>query len=77
MSTVISPSTLANLRNKINEAWFNPETEVVQARLQQHGLSFQARQIITAQAASWVTTLRADPHPNLMESFLAEYGLFY
>jgi RHH-type proline utilization regulon transcriptional repressor/proline dehydrogenase/delta 1-pyrroline-5-carboxylate dehydrogenase len=75
MSTVISSATLVGLRNKINEAWFYPETEVVQARLQQHGLSFQARQAITAQAASWVTTLRADPDPNLMESFLAEYGL--
>lgn len=75
MSTVISSPNLTRLRNKINETWFHPETEVVQARLQQHGLNFQARQTITAQAASWVTTLRADPHPNLMESFLAEYGL--
>ncbi|MFZ1386575.1 MAG: bifunctional proline dehydrogenase/L-glutamate gamma-semialdehyde dehydrogenase PutA [Thiolinea sp.] len=75
MSTVISSPDLSSLRTMINEAWFRPETEVVQERLQQHGLSFQARQTITAQAASWVTTLRADPHPNLMESFLAEYGL--
>lgn len=75
MSTVISSPNLTRLRNKINETWFHPETEVVQAHLQQHGLNFQTRQTITAQAASWVTTLRADPHPNLMESFLAEYGL--
>lgn len=75
MPTTFSLTDLASLRNKINQAWFRPETEVVQERLQQHHLSFQARQAITAQAASWVTTLRADPHPNLMESFLAEYGL--
>lgn len=75
MSTVSSSPDLSLLRQTINEAWFRPETELVQERLQQHGLSFQARQAITAQAASWVTTLRADPNPNLMESFLAEYGL--
>ena len=72
MSTVSSPPDLSSLRTSINEAWFRPETEVVQERLQQHGLSFQARQTITAQAASWVTTLRADPHPNLMESFIKD-----
>lgn len=75
MSTVISSPELASLRTQINEAWFRSETEVVQERLAQQGLSFQARQAITAQTASWVTTLRADPDPNLMESFLAEYGL--
>lgn len=66
---------LSTLRAAINAAWFRSETSVVQERLQQTSLSSQDRRRITEQASLWVTELRADPHPNLMESFLAEYGL--
>lgn len=78
MSHTTQPDSLPSLtalRHAIQAAWFRDETEVVQERLRQHQLDQAARQRITAQASAWVDTLRADPDPNLMESFLAEYGL--
>ncbi|MBK8455535.1 MAG: bifunctional proline dehydrogenase/L-glutamate gamma-semialdehyde dehydrogenase PutA [Thiofilum sp.] len=75
MSSVAPLSALAQARSAINAAWFRDETEVVQTRLTQHGLDPAARIRITERASQFVQTLRDDPNPNLMESFLAEYGL--
>ncbi len=66
---------LAQARAVINAAWFRDETEVVRERLSQHRMDTAARERMTAQASALVEDLRADPNPNLMESFLAEYGL--
>ncbi|WP_020560750.1 bifunctional proline dehydrogenase/L-glutamate gamma-semialdehyde dehydrogenase PutA [Thiofilum flexile] len=75
MSSVTSLSDLTLIRSTINAAWFCDETEVVKARLTGQGLDTATRQRITDYASQWVQALRADPNPNLMESFLAEYGL--
>lgn len=75
MSQAIPLNALAQARLAISQAWFRDETEVVQNRLTQHGLDIKARERITQKATQLVETLRADPDPNLMESFLAEYGL--
>jgi RHH-type proline utilization regulon transcriptional repressor/proline dehydrogenase/delta 1-pyrroline-5-carboxylate dehydrogenase len=66
---------LADLRDSINNSYFADEASVVRERLQQIALEPDARRRITERAESMVRRLRADPSPNLMETFLAEYGL--
>ena len=62
-------------RVAVEAAYFADESAVVRERLEQTGLDGAARARIVAQAAAIVHALRADPSPDLMESFLAEYGL--
>jgi RHH-type proline utilization regulon transcriptional repressor/proline dehydrogenase/delta 1-pyrroline-5-carboxylate dehydrogenase len=66
---------LADLRDSINSSYFADEASVVRERLQQVGLEPAARRRVTKRAEDMVRRLRADPSPNLMETFLAEYGL--
>jgi RHH-type transcriptional regulator, proline utilization regulon repressor / proline dehydrogenase / delta 1-pyrroline-5-carboxylate dehydrogenase len=66
---------LADLRDSIDGSYFADEASVVRERLQQVGLSPDARRRVTERAESMVRRLRADPSLNLMETFLAEYGL--
>ncbi len=75
MPNSVHSAHLSTLRETINQAWFLDEADVVSARLTQHGLDHEARQNIDHRAIQLVKALRADPNPNLMESFLAEYGL--
>ncbi|WP_020394361.1 bifunctional proline dehydrogenase/L-glutamate gamma-semialdehyde dehydrogenase PutA [Thiolinea disciformis] len=75
MPTEKSLTALDIQRVVLNEAWFRTETEVVLERLNQHGLDEAARARIRASATAIVSELRTNPHPNLMERFLAEYGL--
>lgn len=75
MSSHPSLNPLIAKRSALNAAWFRAEAGVVQERLTQHGLDEAARQRISARATQMVSQLRADPDPNLMERFLAEYGL--
>ncbi|MCP1336366.1 bifunctional proline dehydrogenase/L-glutamate gamma-semialdehyde dehydrogenase PutA [Futiania mangrovi] len=66
---------LNSARRAVDEAFFADETDAVRDRLARHGLDAAARARISARAAGLVRTIRADPDPNLLESFLAEYGL--
>ena len=63
------------IRNAIRQAGFASEESVVREMVAATGLSAAARVRIAGQAEDVVTRLRADPSPNLMDSFLAEYGL--
>ena len=66
---------LSSQREAVNAAYFQDESGVIQDRLHQMQLDGEVRSRISAHAEHLVRTLRADPSPNLMESFLAEYGL--
>jgi RHH-type transcriptional regulator, proline utilization regulon repressor / proline dehydrogenase / delta 1-pyrroline-5-carboxylate dehydrogenase len=63
------------LRDNINLAYFADEAAIVRDRLDAIRLDPAARRRITERAEDMVRRLRADPVPNLMETFLAEYGL--
>jgi len=67
--------SLRAAREAVEAAYFEPEAEVVGRRLGECRLDEAARGRIGARAARLVERLRADPSPDLMESFLAEYGL--
>ncbi len=62
-------------RQQLREARFAEEAAVVRQRLDQVGLDAEARRRIGARAVGLVETLRRDPSLDLMEAFLAEYGL--
>ncbi|HSG96227.1 MAG TPA: proline dehydrogenase family protein, partial [Afifellaceae bacterium] len=66
---------LNQARIAIRQANIASEKSVVSRMLAATGLSAAARTRIVAEAEAMVESLRADPAPNLMESFLAEYGL--
>ncbi len=66
---------LRSARAAVDAAYFQDEAAVVRGRLGQTGLDAAARRRIGEAAAALVEHLRADPSPDLMESFLAEYGL--
>ena len=66
---------LDQARKAIRQAGFASEEGVVRQMIAATGLSAAARARIVAKAEDMVTRLRADPAPNLMERFLAEYGL--
>ena len=62
-------------RNAIRQARAASEKSVASRLIAATGLTAAARARIAGQAEGVVTRLRADPSPNLMDSFLAEYGL--
>jgi RHH-type proline utilization regulon transcriptional repressor/proline dehydrogenase/delta 1-pyrroline-5-carboxylate dehydrogenase len=66
---------LDRTRTAIRQGCFAGEEDVVRQMIAATGLSAAARTGIVAKAEDMVTRLRADPAPNLMERFLAEYGL--
>ncbi len=66
---------LVSARRAVRDAYFADEAATVRERLTQTGLDAAARGRIAKRAAALVEELRADPSPDLMESFLAEYGL--
>ncbi len=66
---------LDEARQAVREACFADEAASVRERLTQTGLDVETRERIATRAARMVEKLRADPSPDLMESFLAEYGL--
>ncbi|UEM03737.1 bifunctional proline dehydrogenase/L-glutamate gamma-semialdehyde dehydrogenase PutA [Skermanella rosea] len=65
----------AVLREEINRAYFADEALTVHQRREAIRLDHAARRRITDRAEAIVRRLRTDPTPNLMETFLAEYGL--
>lgn len=65
----------AVLRDDIDRAYFADETTVVKQRMEAIRLDQAARRRISDRAEAIVRRLRTDPTPNLMETFLAEYGL--
>ena len=68
---------IANLqaaREAVDAAFFAEEAEVVRDRLEQCRLGGGQRERIAEHAAGIVRQLRADPSPDLMETFLSEYG---
>ena len=67
--------SLNEARQAVREAYFADEAATLSERLGQTGLDAAARESIEARATAMVKKLRADPSPDLMESFLAEYGL--
>ena len=62
-------------RAAVDAAYFADESEVVRDRVERCRLDPATRERIGDAAADLVRSLRADPSPDLMESFLAEYGL--
>ena len=66
---------LTAARNAVDAAYFADESASVRQRLAGIRLDQAARSRIGDRAQHLVRTLRSDPSPNLMESFLAEYGL--
>ncbi len=66
---------LTAARNAVDAAYFADESMTVRERLAEIRLDGTARARICDRARELVRTLRSDPSPNLMESFLAEYGL--
>ena len=62
-------------RQRLREAVFADEADVVRQRLAQVRLDAASRRRIGERAAALVEQLRRDPSMDLMEAFLAEYGL--
>src|SRR5690606_20801663 len=65
----------ADLRRAIRDATWGDEAELVARLVRETGLSATARTAITARAADMVREVRQRASPNVMEAFLAEYGL--
>ena len=75
MTRATSTMTTAPQRDAVRDAYFADETSVVRERLAQVPFDPEARERIQRHAAELVTALRRDPSLDLMEAFLAEYGL--
>ncbi len=66
---------LVTARQAVRETYFADESATVRERLAQTRLGPDSRARIAARATALVEKLRADPSSDLIESFLAEYGL--
>jgi len=66
---------LDTLRQKIRDNALPEEDEALARLIAQADLSAEERQAISARAAGLVEAVRGAANPQLMESFLAEYGL--
>ena len=66
---------LQDLRSSIRVATLADEANVLAGLIAEADLSPDQRQTIAAQAVKLVETVRSSTTPNIMESFLSEYGL--
>ena len=66
---------IQNLRSAIRVATLAEETSVLTSLIAKVDLSPDERQTIAAQAVKLVETVRSSTTPNIVESFLSEYGL--
>ena len=66
---------IQDLRTAIRAATHADEASVLTGLIAEADLSPDQRQAITAQAINLVETVRSSTTPNIMESFLSEYGL--
>jgi len=64
-----------DIRDRIRRNYLGDETETVRGLAASVGLTVEARSEIADAAAELVRRVRATSQPNIMESFLAEYGL--
>ncbi len=69
------PDLLDDIRARMRADYLPDEAEVVARLAREAGLDRVARQAISERAADLVRRVRDNTDPNLMESFLAEYGL--
>ncbi len=67
--------SLLERREKIRDAYFVVESEMVQSLIAECKSSCADSRLIEQKAQRWVERLRDEAKPSLMESFLAEYGL--
>ena len=70
-----SQTTLSRARQELRAAPYTDETAVTRDVLERTRLDRATRERIAARAESYVRRLRDDPSQDLMEAFLAEYGL--
>jgi len=63
------------LRLAVRQRYQQSEPEIVRELLSDVGLTLRERHMLTEQAATVVSALRAQNNPSIMESFLSEYGL--
>ena len=66
---------IQDLRAAIRAATLADEASVLTGLIAEADLSPERRQAITAQAINLVETVRSSSTPNIMESFLSEFGL--
>ena len=69
------PSSLTDIRARMRADYLPDEAAVVRRLIAEAGLDREARAAISTRAAELVRMVRDNSDPNLMESFLAEYGL--
>ena len=70
-----SDQQLATLREAIRANTLKPDAEALKQLVLAAGFNTEQREAIVAMAIDLVQRVRAEAHPSLMESFLAEYGL--
>lgn len=71
----MTPQSSAGTFSSIDDTTYADEQETLNALIALSDLSEQDRQSICQQGAEWVTAIRTQAAPGLMEVFLAEYGL--